>query len=205
MLALMLEMEVPMLHIPMLDTELEDIPGKQAFSPLRCAMKFSSDPSVADATTPTASPPLEANGVLVPKPAFSWPAYTDIVFPPGINEAMLNLQRPLIRIIIKDAFENVQANLLSVDAFPEPALSQLFIRDALLAAAESRRPVATVIYRRLLRDMDYLTKIAPLVCFFFFFEDDFGDAFHSYRLRYASFEGKSKRSAVRSSRPPSWN
>lgn len=92
-----------------------------------------------------------------------WPSDTDLKFTPGTNKVSLTLQRPLIRVIVQDAFENFRAALLFDNAFPDAGASPGLILAALVAAAESRGPRATHIHKRLLCDVDYVASLSRLV------------------------------------------
>lgn len=76
---------------------------------------------------------------------------------------MLTIQRPLVRVIIQDAIENLRASLLFINAFPGPACAVTFIRDALITAASQNGPAAIPVHMRLLQDEDYMAKIVSLV------------------------------------------
>ena len=93
---------------------------------------------------------------------FVWPADTNLVFSSGTNKLSLTSQRPLIRVVIHEGMEIVQADLLTRHAFPDPTVVLVGIKDALLTSG-SRYPGATSIYRRLLFDEEYMTAIIPLV------------------------------------------
>lgn len=97
-------------------------------------------------------------------PQYLWPADTNIVFSPGSNKIALTCQRPLIRVVIQDAMENVRADLLFKNAYPDPAVALVTIKESLLASA-SRHPGASSIRRRLVFDEQYMTGMIPLVSF----------------------------------------
>jgi hypothetical protein len=90
-----------------------------------------------------------------------WPANTDIVYPPGSNKLLLTAQRPLLRGVIQDSFENVRASLLFDNAFPDPISASLTIRAALIAAADN--PRALSVRDQLMGDSGYLSKLNRLV------------------------------------------
>ncbi|KAH9987268.1 hypothetical protein BJV77DRAFT_964880 [Russula vinacea] len=94
-------------------------------------------------------------------PQYLWPADTNIVFSPGSNKIALTCQRPLIRVVIQDAMENVRADLLFKNAYPDPAVALVMIKESLLASA-SRHPGASSIRRRLVFDEQYMTGMIPL-------------------------------------------
>jgi hypothetical protein len=97
-------------------------------------------------------------------PQYQWPADTNILYGPGSNKIALTCQRPLIRVVIQDAMENVRADLLFKDAYPDPAVALVTIKESLLASA-SRHPGASSIRRRLVFDEQYMTAMIPLVSF----------------------------------------
>lgn len=92
-----------------------------------------------------------------------WPADTNFVYADGSNRLKLMLQRPLVRLIIQDAIENVRASILFTDAFPDATLSMTFTKDALISAAKAHLPASYDIHARLMGDDDYVTKVIPLV------------------------------------------
>ncbi|KAI9440516.1 hypothetical protein H4582DRAFT_2074300 [Lactarius indigo] len=92
----------------------------------------------------------------------TWPSNTDLSFAPGSTRLMLTAQRPLIRAVIQEAIENVRAAMLFNDAFPNLNRAFTFIRDALISAAYSYGPVASMLYKRLMEDDEYLARIIPL-------------------------------------------
>ncbi|KAH9989241.1 hypothetical protein BJV77DRAFT_963983 [Russula vinacea] len=94
-------------------------------------------------------------------PQYPWPADTNIVFSPGSNKIALTCQRPLIRVVIQDAMENVRADLLFKNAYPDPAVALVTIKESLLASA-SRHLGASSIRRRLVFDEQYMTGMIPL-------------------------------------------
>jgi hypothetical protein len=92
-----------------------------------------------------------------------WPSETDLVYPSGTTKVMLTLQSPLIRTVLQDGIENLQASLLLEHAFPDPNLTVLFIRKNLVGAARSHLPRAVNVHKRLLVDNAYLDKLSRLV------------------------------------------
>jgi len=96
----------------------------------------------------------------VPHPVI-WPADTEIIFAEGSRRVSLMLQRPGLRRVIHDAFENVQASLLFDHAFPDPFVTPLTIRGALIAAADNPRTLN--IRNRLISDEEYIVRLIPLV------------------------------------------
>jgi len=73
------------------------------------------------------------------------------------------MQEPLLRDIIRLAFDNVQAYLMFRNAFPDADLELSFIKDSILAAARAHRPDAGPICERLDDDRFYMSQIIPLV------------------------------------------
>ncbi|KAI9447170.1 hypothetical protein BJY52DRAFT_1193540 [Lactarius psammicola] len=92
----------------------------------------------------------------------AWPTDTDLVSPPGTTKLMLTSQQPLVRAVVQDAIENLRASLMFSHAFPDAIVAFSFTKESLIAAAESHKPGATYIQRRLQQDEDYLVKIAQL-------------------------------------------
>lgn len=181
-----MEVDLPTRFTPALtpEPEAEIVPGKHALPILPCLCcgadghffyaatcrpqtKLLSNRPVVDEPTPMVLPPAEGNNTVTPAKKFTWPANTNLVFPPNITKVMLTHQSLLFRAIMQDAFNNIRLTLLFQHAFPGLALSQAYARDALLAAAEAHRPGATAIYRRLQHDANYLADITPLVSFSF--------------------------------------
>jgi hypothetical protein len=108
-----------------------------------------------DGTSPSAS-------------VYQWPADTDLKVLPGPHKkVILTIQSTPLRTVIQDSFEHLRASLLFEHAFPDSVLVLLFIRNALVTAAErcgpTLGPVAMSIRSRLLNDNDYFLKISPLV------------------------------------------
>ena len=75
---------------------------------------------------------------------------------------MLTVQRPLMRMVIQGAFDEVQKSLMFHNAFPDTFIALDFTRDAILAAAESFDQ-ASDIYNRLVTDAEYMNKMTRLV------------------------------------------
>jgi hypothetical protein len=100
---------------------------------------------------------------VAPGSAFAWPVDTDLIYIPGSKKIMLTIQKPLIRMVIQDAFENLRASLLFEHAFPDPHLTVLFVRKNLIGAARSHLPRTVDVHKRLLIDDDYLGSLLRLV------------------------------------------
>jgi len=88
---------------------------------------------------------------------------SDLVFSPGSNRIKLSMQRPLVQLVIRLSFEIVYSLLISIDAFPDGAVSVRFVKNALVRAALKYTPGTTPIHRRLTNDHDYFCRILPLV------------------------------------------
>ena len=76
---------------------------------------------------------------------------------------MLTIQSPLMRSIFQDAFEHLQASLLFIHAFPDPALTHSMISEALGVATQSHLLRAVTIRHRLELDKEYLSRMCHLV------------------------------------------
>jgi len=76
---------------------------------------------------------------------------------------MLTTQLLLMRSIFQDAFEHLQASLLFIHAFPDPALTCSMISEALGVATQAHLPRAANIRHRLELDPEYLAKMCCLV------------------------------------------
>ncbi|KAN0105563.1 hypothetical protein V8E52_010914 [Russula decolorans] len=87
---------------------------------------------------------------------------TDLIFIPGTNRLILSAQRPLIRVIIQDAIENLRVYLLFKNAFPRPVQSIKFIRDSIVAAAEKYQPGSSAIVARINANDHYLSLMTRL-------------------------------------------
>ena len=104
-------------------------------------------------------PPMDA-GTAPPPPMVAgapppWPPETDLVFTPGTNAVMLTLQPALLRLVVRDAFENLQASLLVENVFPNAHLALTSVRDSLISAARSHLPDSADILERLETDLAY--------------------------------------------------
>ena len=96
-------------------------------------------------------------------PPTIWPVDTDLVYAGASNKLKLMSQHTLVQTIVQDAIKHIQALILFTDAFPDAALSNLFVKDALVSAAKSHFPGSRDIHTRLVGDVDYMTKLFPLV------------------------------------------
>jgi len=94
---------------------------------------------------------------------YQWSSDTDVIFFPGTNKIMLTTQSPLMRSIFQDAFEHLQASLLFIHAFPDPALTHSMISEALGVATQAHLLRAANIRHRLELDPEYLAKMCRLV------------------------------------------
>jgi hypothetical protein len=88
----------------------------------------------------------------------------DLVISPE-NMFMLTHQRPIVRTVIQEGIENLQAALLFTNAFPDVCVALTLIKDSLLNAADhyGHMPGAMDILKQLIHNKDYLLKITPLV------------------------------------------
>jgi hypothetical protein len=93
---------------------------------------------------------------------------TDLVYEMGSQKVKLTIQRPLVRAVITEAIENLQAALLFTNAFPDVCVTLTLIKECLFTAATHRGPSTTDILERLARDQDYLKKIIPVVSRIYF-------------------------------------
>ncbi|KAH9955940.1 hypothetical protein BC827DRAFT_1234822 [Russula dissimulans] len=93
---------------------------------------------------------------------FAWPADTNLLFSRGTCKLSLNIQQPRIRDIIRDACDNVQAQLLCRHAFPDAGLELSFVKDSIFAAAHAHGPAAASICERLVHDEFYMSEIMSL-------------------------------------------
>lgn len=103
------------------------------------------------------------NQTVAPKqPQSVWPTETDILYSPGTRRMMLTVQRPVMRMVIQDAFEQVKKSMMLTDAFPNTFIALEFTRDGLFESAEAHDE-ATDIYNRLLCDAAYMNQMTRLV------------------------------------------
>jgi hypothetical protein len=118
----------------------------------------------------------------------------DIVMPPGSKKVTLTSQRPMLRVVIQDAMENLRADLLFKHAFPDLAVALVTVKDSLLTCA-SCYPGALLIYRHLLFDDQYMAAITPLVSPSMF-RGNVTNAINSHVLGFHFSEAKSKSSVL---------
>ena len=128
---------------------------------------------------------------------------SELLFAPDSNRLMLTLQRPLLRLVIQESFENLQASLLFNHAFPKSRLALHYIKDALIGAANTYRPGSEQIYQRLIYDNDYMLKLAPLVSHTNA-NDNSTETTHSRTRGFVLCEVRSKSVAAALSCQPSW-
>ena len=93
----------------------------------------------------------------------TWPADTDLVLAAGSSKLSLLAQHPIVRAVIQEAIDNLQAALVFTNAFPDICNALTLIKDCLLDAALCLKPGATEMLERLKHDQDYVLKITPLV------------------------------------------
>jgi len=94
---------------------------------------------------------------------YKWPSDTEIILFPGTNKVMLTIQTPLMCLIFQDTFEHLQALLLFIHMFPDPALTHSMISEALTVMTQSHLPGAATIRHCLELDNEYLSKMCRLV------------------------------------------
>ena len=94
-------------------------------------------------------------------PHLTWPTNTDLVFHRG--KLLLTSQHPIVRTVITNAIENLQAAILFNNAFPDICSALALIKDCLFTAANHLKPGSANILERLEHDVDYLLDISPLV------------------------------------------
>jgi hypothetical protein len=92
----------------------------------------------------------------------SWPSETNLIIPPKANNMTLNSQHPIVREVIRNAFDSIHADLMFKNAFPDLYDMLEFISDGLLMAAESHEK-AMDIYDRLVYDHTYSHDMSRLV------------------------------------------
>lgn len=73
------------------------------------------------------------------------------------------MQRPLVRLVIKDSFLILHASLLFTNAFPEAPVAHGFVREALFSSALNHAPGAAYMHHRLVHDEEYINRIIFLV------------------------------------------
>jgi hypothetical protein len=113
-------------------------------------------------------PPYQLQDVIMPT-STSLPSTseTDLHFVPGSTRIILTGQRPIVRMVIQEAIENLRASLLFIDAFPDSNCALKFIQDGLFTAAKRQCPAAADVLKRLQDDEEYMSAIIPLVSFVF--------------------------------------
>jgi len=146
-------------------------------------------------SAPTSLPPVNA-GMAPPPPMVvgvppPWPPETDLILTPGTNTVMLTLQHALVRLVVRDSFENLRATLLVENAFPNAHLVLTFIQDALTSAARAHLPDSADILEWLETDLAYRARLLSLVssCAFRLHWTEF---VLSHVLGLPSFEVKSR-------------
>lgn len=119
-------------------------------------------------TSTPAEPPLDVSGQDIPTTCIpaELPMVTgdvsDLVFSPGTRRIKLTMQHPLVQLVIRTSFENLYSLLVSINAFPDGAISVRFVKEALLRAALKYTPGTASIHRRLMNEHDYFCTILPL-------------------------------------------
>ncbi len=116
---------------------------------------------IAPATLPMVGPGMMASSS--PSLATTWPHETELLFPSDSTKVQIKLQHPLIRGVLSDANNNIQASLLFVNVFPDAQLALSFASDSLMTAAESSLPKTAAIHLRFKEDQEYFSKLIPVV------------------------------------------
>jgi len=96
------------------------------------------------------------------QPGSVWPAETELLFLLGMRKVMLTVQRPIMRMVIQDAFEEVQWESMFNHAFPDTFMALELTWNGLLKAAKSHDR-AMDIHCRLVCDADYMNRMTRLV------------------------------------------
>ena len=104
-------------------------------------------------TAPNAFPALTPQAVLD----------IELVLSPDSGRLSLRMQRPLVRLVIKDSFLILHASLLFTNAFPEAPVAHGFVREALFSSALNHAPGAAYMHHRLVHDEEYINRIIFLV------------------------------------------
>ena len=120
---------------------------------------------------------------------------SDLVFISGSRKIKLSVQRPLVQLVIRSSFDIVYSSLVSINAFPDGAISVRFVKEALLRAALRYTPGTAPIYRRLKNDHDYFCRILPLVSPMDV-HDHSTDTIHSHVFGFPLSDPRSKNIAV---------
>lgn len=98
----------------------------------------------------------------------TWPAEIDLVCVDS-GKLKLSVQSQLLKLIIKEAFENLRQELLFDGAFPTPKDIPRVVRKCLVNAARDHstrgghNASAACVHHRLLTDIDYEIKMGQLV------------------------------------------
>ena len=88
---------------------------------------------------------------------------TDLFIIPGSNKVNLSSQKPLIRVIVQDAIEELRALMLFSHAFPNATIAIGFVWESLLTVADKYRPAASAIHVRLGTDDRYMSMMVRMV------------------------------------------
>jgi hypothetical protein len=99
-----------------------------------------------------------------------WPRETDLVLNADQKAKRLTHQNVLVRSVITESFHILLGDLLFENAYPDALEVIGFVQNALFTAAE-RIPAAKEVHRRLVLDLEYLSKVIPLVRHHFIFCD----------------------------------
>ena len=71
-----------------------------------------------------------------------WPAETDLIYAPSSTQLKLTGQSPIVRLVVVNAIENLQAAMLLTGAFPDVCSTLTLIKDCLLTSASYLLPGA---------------------------------------------------------------
>jgi hypothetical protein len=116
--------------------------------------------------TPMPMPVSTPTPTVAHRAEFVWPDNCELIYVPGTRKIMLTAQRPVMRTVFQEAFEEVHAYLLLNCAFPDASATPSIIRDALVTVASANVPRASNIYARLLQDDEYAARMSRLVSHF---------------------------------------
>ncbi|KAH8978402.1 hypothetical protein EDB86DRAFT_2836832 [Lactarius hatsudake] len=137
-----------------------DASGSASSTPRFRTLSELGTPTVELSATATMSQ-TEATTTTTESSVATWPTDTDLL-PPGAKRLLLTNQQTLVRNVVQEAIENLQASLLFNNAFPTAPIAFAFTKESLITAAEKFKPGTTHIQRRLQQDEEYLAKIGPL-------------------------------------------
>jgi hypothetical protein len=102
--------------------------------------------------------------VISDSPTIIWPVDTNLVFINGETTLKLTHQPTVLRLVIKNAIDNLKGSIVFTDAFPDYTLTIKFAKSALISATMGQLSTAQGIHTWLMNDDDYVSGIIPLVC-----------------------------------------